>query len=394
MRKLKRLSLIFIVVICFISKSSFPHITLLDDEPLDSSVNSINMGVAYTGDFVKNYKGGIATGNTYLGKFDFELSLNTEMLGLWKGGSVTFLATAVHGGLPSEELIGDYQVASDIEAGKHQFIEELYYKQEWKNVSLKAGVQDINCEFAVGDAACNFINSSFGIHPTISGNVPVSTYPLTSLGFAIDYSPLENFSLKTGFFDGHPGEFNSNPYRTKWTLSREEGFMNITEFVYTLNNHFYMKAGGYYHNQCEIPPQINDEITEGGYNYGFYLIAEKNWIRANNRKLLDVFIQFGSAPKSKNINPFYMGGGIVMYPPQGNKYIHNYGVGLAHACFNEKIVPETRMNNCESTLESFVTLSMLDRLNLQPCLQYIMKPGFHEDIPDAFVGMLRVDVNF
>ncbi len=390
---LRKVSIILIVIIGFTSKSSYSSI-YEDKEIIDTSANSIDMGVSYIGDFIKNYNGGITAGNTYLGKFDFELKLNTEMVGLWEGGSVSLLATAVHGGLPSEEFIGDYQVASDIEAGKHQYIEELFYKQEWVNVNLKAGVQDINCEFAVGNAARNFINSSFGIHPTITGNVPVSTYPLTSLGAAFDYFPWENFSMKTGLFDGHPGEFNSDPYRTKWELSREEGFMSITEFVYNLDNQFYMKAGGYYHNHCEIPAQINEGMTEHSSNYGFYLIAEKNWFSVNNTKFIDVFIQLGSAPKSTNINPFYMGGGLVIYPSLENKYINNYGVGLAHACFNEKIVPEARQNNCESTLEGFVTLGTSDGLNLKPCLQYIMNPGFQEDIPDAFVGMLRVDVNF
>src|SRR6056297_147655 len=142
MKGIGRIQIILIIILCFISKSLYSVLTD-NAEKLDSASKAVKEEVAYTGDFVRNMNGGISTGNAYLGKFDFGLSLNTEMLGLWKGGRFKILATAVHGGMPSEKFIGDYQVASNIEAGKHQYIEELYYEHHFLNTNIKAGVQDL-----------------------------------------------------------------------------------------------------------------------------------------------------------------------------------------------------------------------------------------------------------
>ena len=96
---------------------------------------------SYKGDFVSNLNGGIKTGSTYLGLADLFLELNTENAGLWKGGTFMLHGANTHGGEPSANLIGDLQVVSNIEAGNHTFLYELWYSQTFGNVHTTIGLQ-------------------------------------------------------------------------------------------------------------------------------------------------------------------------------------------------------------------------------------------------------------
>src|SRR5512133_2784619 len=76
----------------------------------------------YTGDNVINLAGGLKSGYGYLGLANFCLSFSTANAGLWEGGGFFIRAANTHGATPSVDLIGDLQVASNIEAGDHTYI--------------------------------------------------------------------------------------------------------------------------------------------------------------------------------------------------------------------------------------------------------------------------------
>ena len=137
---------------------------------------------------------------------------DTEKAGLWKGTFVYVNAANTHGAMPSAELLGDMQVASNIEAGNHTYIQELWIKQAFKNLELTAGLQDLNVEFAASEYGAMFLNSSFGILPIVSGNIPAPIFPLTSLGLTAKWNILKNTTLLAAVYDGSPSDFDYNPY--------------------------------------------------------------------------------------------------------------------------------------------------------------------------------------
>src|ERR1035437_3452005 len=86
----------------------------------------LEFGFSYIGDNLNNLSGGVKTGSCYLGMASIKISFDTEKAGLWKGGHFCINAANTHGSSPSDALVGDFQVVSNIQAGNHTFIQELW----------------------------------------------------------------------------------------------------------------------------------------------------------------------------------------------------------------------------------------------------------------------------
>ncbi|OIQ00823.1 MAG: hypothetical protein AUK35_01200 [Zetaproteobacteria bacterium CG2_30_46_52] len=61
-------------------------------------------------------------------------------------------------------------------------LQQFWYQHRLnETTSVLFGWHDLNAEFYVSDYAALFLNSSFGIGPEISGNVPTSLFPEAGL---------------------------------------------------------------------------------------------------------------------------------------------------------------------------------------------------------------------
>ena len=170
---------------------------------------------SYIGENVFNLSGGIKTGYNYLGFANLNLTFDTEKAGLWKHGVFFINAANTHGKTPSENLFGDLQIASNIEAGNHTYLQELWYRRRLEKVELTVGLQDMNAEFANTENGGLFLNSSFGIPPTFSLNLHAPIFPLTSLGITAKWQISDRFIWLNGVYDGTPTDFGKNPYNIK-----------------------------------------------------------------------------------------------------------------------------------------------------------------------------------
>ena len=168
--------------------------------------SSLSLNASYIGDWVTNMRGGIKTGSTYLGLANLKIGFDTEKAGLWKGGSFFINAANTHGGLPSANLVGDFQGVSNIEAGDLTFMYELWYKQQIDKIVLTAGLQDLNVDFSTTSYGAPFNNSSFGIQSSIADNIPSPIFPLTALGVSLQWNVSPAFSWEMALFDGTPDE--------------------------------------------------------------------------------------------------------------------------------------------------------------------------------------------
>lgn len=344
---------------------------------------------SYVGDFVNNMNGGIKRGTVYLGMVNIRLGINTEAAGLWKGGELFINGAATHGGTPSGELIGDFQIASNIEAGNHTYLHEFWYKHSMANVEITIGLQDLNADFVTSEFAGNFINSSFGIPSLISDNVPVPIFPLTALGIAGKFNFTEKIALLAGVFDGLPENFENNKYNLNWELKENDGIIIFSEIHLTTNFNKLagtLKAGSYYHTH--LIEKTSDGIDETIFhnNYGFYLIADQI-IFQNERNSLGLFVQVAASPANKNQHNYYFGGGINYSGLFSDSDLA--GLAIANALFNENTI------NNETTIELFYKVNISDYFFLQPDLQYIINPaGLGKSLPNALTGIIRFGINF
>jgi len=347
-------------------------------EPAKES--ALNFKASYIGDLVSNFSGGIKTGTVYLGLANIKADFNTKTAGWWKGGEGYINVGNTHGGEPSANLTGDFQGISNIEAGNHSFLYELWYKQNFKKVDVTAGLQDLNTTFATCENGAIFTNSSFGIHSSIADNVSPPIFPLTALGCNMQWAITDTFLWEASIFDGTPNDFDQNPYNTKWDLNIEKGFLAITEVQ--LNKSLLAgrkgtyKFGVYYHQHIDT---LNVEQKNGG----IYFVGDQ---QISNR--LSLFSQIGLSPKKMNKNNRYFGVGINCKGPIDKRPDDQLGLAIAYAGIDNNSV------GSETAIELTYKFQVDKNVYLRPDLQYIVNPaGTDVKLENALVGFVRIGID-
>jgi len=136
----------------------------------------IEFHASYIADFYGNAAGGIKTGVGFLGMANLKIGFNTETAGWWKGGSLFINGASTHGKSPTENFIGDFQVVSNIDAGNLIYLHELWFHQNFSKINFTIGLQDMNVQFVASENGSFYLNSSFGVPPVISDNVPAPIF--------------------------------------------------------------------------------------------------------------------------------------------------------------------------------------------------------------------------
>lgn len=342
--------------------------------------------ISYIGDVASNLRGGNKTGFSYMGMANLKLMLDTERAGLWKGGEFFMNASNIHATKSLAELMGDFQVASNIDAGNHTYLQEFWLRQVINNVEITVGLQDLNAEFAASEYGGLYLNSSFGILPVISANIAAPIFPLTTLGLTVKWNTSSNSAWLFTIHDGCPNDFENNPYNLKWHFNTGDGMIAVSEFHYTadfkgLEGIF--KAGMFSYNHLieksfnkEVPDSIDQHIC------GFYLMADQKLWQQNNRSL-GIFTQLGYTPSVEIVNEKYVGLGFNytgLMCKEGNDIL---GLAVAHASFTGGLKSETAI---ELTYQYQVTKNIF----LQPDLQYVIQPAAGEStLSNSFAGILR-----
>lgn len=371
-------------------------LTLLSVTILVAQDNDFNIESSYVGEGFSNFAGGIKTGETYLGKLNFGLGFSTTDIGLWSNGEFYTLIENTHGGNPSASFIGDIQVASNIDNGDYTYLYEMWYKHQISNLSVQIGVIDLNANYLVSETGGLFLNSSFGIQPSVSMNMPVPIFPMNALGINLQYQITDAIILQTGLWDGDPGDLDRNPYNVKWKLSKEEGFLSATELHvnHSKNNDNYLgtiKFGMLYHS-AEFNTIIDSTIFEKG-NFEFHLIAEQTLINKpkGEKGKLDAFIQIGYLPDNTiNVLPFYLGAGINYTGLLFKNASDVLGLAIGHVGISKELIDNVpTMQSNETAIELSYAFSISKQITIQPDLQYIINTGADKSLDNAFVGFLR-----
>ena len=346
-------------------------------------------------DNVSNLSGGIEAGNTTLGLFDFGVVYKPFQNGLFQNTTFHMHLLKTNGKGSSEYFIGDAQVASNIEGKASRFIYELILSQQLGDLLLSFGLHDLNTEFMMSDYAGDFINSSFGIFPAVSMNVPVSIFPVTSVGGILSYNK-KMFDIVGGIYNLN-NEYVEEEEFELHNHTFQKGYMGVAELRYRLNPGKKLsgeyKFGGYYKDcaPCEEVEEVEAFIVNK--NHGVYFIADQSLYTVNNKFNLGLFTQVGLTPKKTNYVPDYYGFGLSVRT-EGRKYAPDFiGLALGRVGLNNYSA-ELGFNNPEheTVIELSAKKTFYNRITLQPDIQYIMHPsGMYND---AIVGMVRLQIEF
>jgi len=335
--------------------------------------------LSYTADIGRNFKGGISQENAFLGNIDFTLGLDTEKAKLWKGGTFFLYLLNNHGNSLSQ-YIGDMQGVDNIETPSRSRIYQFWYQHEYNNWTFTIGQHDLNSIFCNTTYGGSFINSSFGIQPDISANVPLSIFPTASLGLITSYQFNNNIGVTAAVYDGAPEDLTTGSKLIDWKLSKTDGFLSIVEFQF--NNRHSKRPGTY---------KLGAWNHTSDSHYGIYAIGDqKLWTpTSNNDQGLSCFSQLGFSPKK--------GCDIDYFSSFGLHYKGLFkaddiiGFAFAHASIRN-IENQALFGDypSENVIELTYQRQLSKHISVQPDIQYVLSPSGDRTIANAVVGILRM----
>ncbi len=348
---------------------------------------TLTFNAAYTADFARNIKGGLEQNNAYLGNLDLTVSFDTENANWWKGGQFFAYILNNHG-CSLSQYIGDIQGVDNIEAEANTRLYQLWYQQNFRSFSFLIGQHDFNSEFSSTEFGSTLINSSFGIQPDISANVPVSIFPVATLGVILNLKLSDQLVVATGLYDGDPGTQEFNPNSLDPRLDPSEGLMSVVEFRFLneieTNLNTSLKIGAWFHT--------NDS------DYGFYGILDQRIFNETEDKSqgLGIFTQIGIAPSKNSVVDYYYSFGIHYKGIFKERNDDNLVLAFGSVnILNDSWKNQNRFNIKNETVIEFSYQAKINKyFSIHPDLQYVINPGTEGKINNAFVGILRLVLEY
>ncbi|MEI7474456.1 MAG: carbohydrate porin [bacterium] len=342
----------------------------------------IYLNTTYTIDAATKTRGGIGNRRGSAGMYygNSSILLDSEKMGLWKGGSACVNMQYLRGTNLSPSYIGDIQGYNNNGAPKYVMLHEYWLKQSLfkGQVEIKGGKQNANVEFMGLPSTANFMNLSFGV----IANSKMPNSPNTALGIATKYSPSKYVDLRYGMFDGD-ARVGRSGFNT--AFDKKGGSYHIAEITLkpeVKGHEGVYKFGGWYHTANATV--IGQNNTYGG-NEGIYLAATQNVFHEKGDKTqgLDIFGQFGSAPEDINqIDQYYGFGarykGLI---PKRNQDETGVGTGIAHFSSRSKTLNNQTK---ETAVEVYHKIQLTPWLAIQPDLQVIIRPNGNEKSTTVF----------
>lgn len=360
-----------------------------------SAQDGVTVGASYTLDTLANVSGGLDTGVVVLGAANLTFDFDGASRGLATPGFHLDLQY-LHGSSPTDELVGDAQVVSNIDASDALRVLEAYFVTHFGpggRGEAKFGLIDLNADFDVIDPAGLFLNSSHGIGPDFAqtgANGP-SIFPTTATALTLAWN-ADRFSVSAGLFDAVAGDPNDST-RTVIRFPGETGELYVVEVALSLPANWQFVLGGWqYSGEFEVLLQNEDApepaMTSG--NRGGYMQVEGPITHAGTNELKG-WIRVGRAADEINEIDQYAGGGLTF----GNEK-QVFGIAVAHAELGEParqaaMAGGNAPDAAETAIELTYRYQLTEAFAIQPDLQYVKNPGWDDSIDDAVIVGLRIE---
>lgn len=339
------------------------------------------------------------TNGFYLGSVGIQLTLYTEENKMWKNGKFSIFMIDTYGNNPSTNYIHDTQYFDNMEAPPtnhitisknnkfefRNFIYCFYYEHTFKNFKILAGQYDINYDFANSNTGFNFINSSFGVSPAITVNVPsFSTYPFTALALRGEYHK-NKFYFRSAITEGSGGNQTINLHGDSYSFTEGEGVMAMNEAeIRNVKNDVWKSSiklgmwnhtGNIFYDLTTTDSLGNHPNVKG--NNGLYLIADKVLFfeKQDSGQYLSGFFTADFVPGKQNFYNYSIGGGLAYTGLFKKRPEDVLAIGAFCPFVNQKLVREQGFAKNEIEAEINYNIKVNAFINLQPSFQYIYQPG-------------------
>lgn len=349
------------------------------------------LDVSYISDIMGNVSGGRKRGARYLDNLDIVAEIDLEDIVGWRGAEAHVYGL-YNNGKSISSLVGDVQMVSSIESNARAF--KLY--EAWidqmlaPNLSVRAGLYDLNAEFDVLEAGSFFVGGAHGMGSEfgMSGRNGPSTFPATGLGARLLYRPADGWAIRAAITEGQPGN-PDRPARTVFRLDGQEGALVVGEVEAPLGEGSRLLFGHWRYT-------ATFDRFDGGQgrgNAGVYVRGEKALMQSGDARL-DGFFRLGTANRDFNMFHRFASAGVKLGGWSASRPDDEVGLAMT-AAFTS---PEYRRANDAGRSEMSAELSyrtpLTPWLSVQPNVQYVRSPGADRTVPDALVLGLRVEIGF
>ena len=406
--------------------------------------NGVVLSLQSVSDLLGNTKGGELQGGTYSGLLNLGLAVDLQKAVGWEGASFKNTWLWLYGNDVSSKFIGNSLTASSI-AGQPAFrCYELWLQQNLLHdaISLRGGLIPVDTEFMVSDTANLLVNSTFGIPPIFTMNMPNGgpTYPMATPGLRLALQPLSWLTLRSAFTQGNPFSQQDNKYGFDWNFSQAGGLLNINEAeadwckdASSKGLPGYAKAGFWFQTGQGSQggkQQFNfGSPSSSAYNNGFYGIIDQKLYVVRDKatgssdkyfiggkapvsaqgspavsctcspKGLSSFARIGFSPDQSSIVGFYADMGLAYTGLIPTRDADKLGIAFGYAQMGGQCRQSYQDNGApgcdfESVAELTYSMRLAPAIAIQPDLQYIMHPGGTQQNGNALVVGMRAVVDF
>lgn len=298
-----------------------------------------------------------------------DATLDTEKMGLWKGGTAYILYQHKTGMGLTQNYMGDYQIFDSYDYHEMSQITEAWYKQQWKEgkYSLKVGQQDVNVDFGCAKRGLDFANLSFSVIPTVL----MPTYPFTAFGSTGTVALNDKVTLKSGIFLKNRSPFSISEVETKTNIKGLPGRF-MTGYWYYSKDTTALTGG--------LDDNGNPGLKTYGSNYGVYqcfdqMIYKEKKDDQKDDQGLSLFGQVGFSPENRNDVDRYFGTGLSYKGLISKRDKDITGIGMAMVGFSRRLNNIDGRMGEETALECFHRIQVTPWLYLQPDVQFIFRPS-------------------
>jgi len=348
----------------------------------------------YTGEVIHNVSGGISTGGRYLDNLDLLLSLDLRDAFGTGRGTVFLHGLYNNSATFADELVGDLQVASNIDAPYGVRLFEAWYEIQQGAWSLRSGLYDLNSEFDAHVTGSLFLNSSHGIGAELAqtGENGPSIFPISSLALRAAWQN-DNLAVRLAVLDGVPGD-TDRPSSNKVHLSSDDGALVVLEIDANVGINTRLWAG-HWKYMGSFDHLIFDHRSND--NDGWYLGAERNFEWTG--RTASAFVRYGTANADLNRLENYFGAGVVVQAPFARRPDDQLGIAIASAGagdpYLDALSPRGRASGKHETIwELTYRATVNEHLVVQPDIQFVKNPAMDATLDDALVVAVRFQLSF
>ncbi len=375
--------------------------------------------LTYVADIQGNPVGGARQGFKYFHNIGLDLIIHTEKLIGLKGGRFHVSVSQRSGeSLTHRDIKNTFNVAQ-VCCGDTYKLVNLSYEQALfdEKLNIRLGRISGGDEFLSSPLYWLFVQNGIDGNPVgIFFNAGFSAYPNATWGVRVKSHPTKNFYIMAGAYNANQERIKNSNHGADFTFDGPYFF--IAETGYHLNGLLSQrglpgnyKIGGY-HQSGDYQIFSDPDRTKNG-KWGFYVLVDQMIYREKGGhgiiadQGLTPFAAFLFAPDDEiNSIPFFMNGGLVykgLIPGRDQDYA---GFALIYGKFTDKMNQDMaqatsfeltdnpmRPKDFEAVLEWMYKIQITQWLNIQPDVQYVIKPGGTGDIDNALVLGFQLGVS-